>query len=70
MQKECKYSLVKTYFDGLFAIKCAQPKDPKFYIEKKAVYEILHTGKSMPYNDECPFAHYNGGQIDCPFFEP
>ena len=35
----------------------------------KEVYEQLHNGQFMSFNDNCEYAYHMDGQKDCPYYE-
>lgn len=39
------------------------------FLEMKEVYEQLHNGQIMSFNDNCEYAYHMDGQKDCPYYE-
>ena len=70
MSANCKYSQWIEQKEGLPIVHCSIKRcKVKAFLEMKNVYEQLHKGQDMSYNDNCEFAYHKDGQKDCPFYE-
>ena len=71
MSANCKYSHTIEQEEGLPIVHCSIKRcNDKTFLEMKEVYEQLHNGQIMSFNDNCEYAYNMDGQKDCPYYEP
>ena len=70
MSANCKYSHTIEQEEGLPIVHCSIKRcNGKTFLEMKEVYEQLHNGQIMSFNDNCEYAYHMDGQKDCPYYE-
>jgi hypothetical protein len=70
MSANCKYSHTIEQEEGLPIVHCSIKRcNDKTFLEMKEVYEQLHNGQIMSFNDNCEYAYSIDGLLTKNFID-
>ncbi len=69
--EKCRFSKTIVYQEGSPAIHCElkSAEDFPIFLKMKEAFDAIYKSGVILNNEECAFARYENGPINCPFYE-